>query len=156
MEPSQLPLRNIHLPDPIGWWPVAPGWWILMAMAVLLIVFSSWWWRRMRRFAIKKYAVREFFRLKNDPNLTSQQRIEILSALLRRICISIYPREQVASLTGQDWLNFLNRQLNDGRFTEGAGKLLVEAPYRKDMDCDLTALLRICEDWLEALPPGNR
>ncbi len=27
MEPSELPLRDLHLPDAVGWWPLAPGWW---------------------------------------------------------------------------------------------------------------------------------
>ena len=39
-DPSKL--ADIHLPEAIGFWPVAPGWWIvlaLMILAIFLIVF---------------------------------------------------------------------------------------------------------------------
>ena len=46
MDPEQIPLRDLHLPEAIGWWPLAPGWWILIAIALvglgfLIIVFWS-------------------------------------------------------------------------------------------------------------------
>ena len=42
MDPDQIPLRDLHLPEAIGWWPPAPGWWFLALLAltglVLLLV----------------------------------------------------------------------------------------------------------------------
>jgi len=32
-----LNLRDIHLPDPISWWPIAPGWWMIIASVILVI-----------------------------------------------------------------------------------------------------------------------
>ena len=32
MDPTQIPLRDLHLPDLIGTWPLAPGWWVLIAL----------------------------------------------------------------------------------------------------------------------------
>ena len=32
---SQLPLRDIHLPGAIGWWPPALGWWLLAALVLV-------------------------------------------------------------------------------------------------------------------------
>ena len=37
MDETALPLRDLHLPDAIGWWPLAPGWWgVIAALGVLL------------------------------------------------------------------------------------------------------------------------
>ena len=32
MDPEQIPLRDLHLPEAIGWWPLAPGWWVVIAL----------------------------------------------------------------------------------------------------------------------------
>ncbi|MBT3527943.1 MAG: DUF4381 domain-containing protein, partial [Porticoccaceae bacterium] len=37
-------LRGIHLPDPISWWPLAPGWWVLI---VIFIAGLSWALRQL-------------------------------------------------------------------------------------------------------------
>jgi len=36
---SQLPLRDIHLPGPVGWWPPAIGWWLVAAL--VLVAFGA-------------------------------------------------------------------------------------------------------------------
>ena len=79
--------------------------------------------------------------------------METLSALIRRACISTFPRKQAAGLSGQDWLDFLDRLLNDGRFRGDTGKILLEAPYRKDVSGDFDAVFELCDDWIKALPP---
>lgn len=42
-------LRDIHLPAEPSWWPPAPGWWLLAALALGVIVLAIGWWRRHRR-----------------------------------------------------------------------------------------------------------
>ena len=50
MNPDSLPLRDIHLPAPLGWWPLAPGWWIVGALVfALLIAGLIWLWKRQNR-----------------------------------------------------------------------------------------------------------
>ena len=41
-------LRDIHLPDPVGFWPLAPGWWILGLLILILLGVAL-------RFLIKRY-----------------------------------------------------------------------------------------------------
>ena len=33
-------LRDIHLPEAVGWWPPAPGWWILALVLILATAFA--------------------------------------------------------------------------------------------------------------------
>ena len=40
MDPEQIPLRALHLPDAIGWWPLAPGWWVVIGLAVLGVLLA--------------------------------------------------------------------------------------------------------------------
>jgi hypothetical protein len=46
---SQLPLRDIHLPEPISWWPLAYGWWILLGVFGVAAVLGWLYYRRQYR-----------------------------------------------------------------------------------------------------------
>ena len=49
MNPDPLAqLRDIHLPEPIGWWPPAPGWWLLALVFLSALIYVALWWRQRR------------------------------------------------------------------------------------------------------------
>lgn len=150
MDPN-LPLREIHLPDPVSWWPPAIGWWLLLFGLPTLVALLVWLWRRWRKMTVRKLALREFESLAQTP-MDAGEKVQRLAILLRQICLSAYPRAEVAGLVGADWLAFLDRQLGDRRFSEGEGRLLLEAPYRRQCDADLEALFALCRLWLKRLP----
>ena len=151
----QLPLRDIHLPGPISWWPPAPGWWILFALlivgTILVVLYARYQRRqtRIRRVSLKEIdAIQQAFQVhQNNTRLVRE-----LSVLLRRVCISRYPRVDVASLTGTEWMSFLDRNREGKSFSAGAGIVLMTEPYRKDPDIDASALLSCCRSWIAALP----
>ena len=72
--------------------------------------------------------------------------------LLRRVAISINPRAEVASLTGRQWLEFLDKSVTGTPFSDGCGQLLATAPYRNSppTEPEIAQLLSLCEDWLNA------
>lgn len=41
-------LKDIQLPEPVSWWPLAYGWWGLMALALLAVVMLWWHYRQGR------------------------------------------------------------------------------------------------------------
>jgi hypothetical protein len=154
MNPADLPLRDIHLPPPVPLWPPAPGWWGLLALLLLVLaVWSLLRYRERRRRALPAVARREMtalrqaYREHGDPRRLATD----LSVLLRRICISRFPRTRVAALTGNAWLDFLDGQMGGDRFRNGIGQALATAPYGGGGDIDGEGLLSLCEEWLRAV-----
>lgn len=154
MEP--LPLRDIHLPAPISWWPPAIGWWLLAVALIVGTVLAVWLIRRWRRATPTKLALRELDYLAQDAGLDPAEKLRRLSILLRRTALSFYPREQVAGLTGEAWLLWLDSAFGAPRFSEGPGRWLAEAPYRPTPAADIEPLLDLCRDWIKALAKSQR
>ena len=154
MNPLELPLRDIHLPPAPGWWPPAPGWWGVLAIIMIMCVGWIWWRQRARRRRSALAQARmELTRLRAEPVTLPASRVAAeLSALLRRVCISLYPRQQVASLTGASWLQFLDQAQGDRQFSDGAGRLLIQAPYRPGISRqEIDPLLDLCAAWIAAM-----
>lgn len=151
MQPTQLPLKDIHLPDTIGWFPPAIGWWLVAVLIPVLIALLYFAYQRLTRKTTLKTAKILLATIKTSP-VDNAQKLTELSALLRRVAISVTPRSQTAGLTGQAWLAFLDSSLKDAPFTKGAGRCLTYAPYRSSppSELEISQLISLCEDWLKA------
>ncbi len=160
-EDAELPLRDIHLPEAISWWPPAPGWWLLLG-AVLVCTAVVWWWHQ-RKVAtrVRVAAVAEWEKLLHEfqQQQDTSRLVRELSTLLRRAALSCYPRAEVAGLSGEAWLHFLDTthpRPQQSAFSEGVGRLLLDAPYRPQVDGDGLALHALCGEWLAKLPAQGR
>jgi hypothetical protein len=148
MDPSQIPLRDLHLPNPIGWWPLAPGWWVLIALAAGVLGYlalrslRSWQFNAPRRYALRQLAKVEASYLSHGNVVTLGQD---LSELTRRTMLAYAPRHEVAGLSGEAWLQWLDRDLPVPYFHTEGGKSLLQLPYRDPngdfADVDINALL---------------
>ena len=152
MNPPLLDLKDIHEPTAIGWWPPAIGWWILAITVPLLIILLVWIYKRLTRKTALKTARKILARLKQDTTPDNLAIVSELSILLRRVAISLSPRNQTAGLTGRKWLVFLDSSVKGEPFSSGIGQLLADAPYRKTpiTELELSQVIELCEDWLKA------
>ena len=152
MESAPLPLRDIHLPEAIGWWPPALGWWLLAILIPLSIALMFWLYKRATRKTAIRTAKKLLLQIKQDPQRDNSQKLKELSALIRRVAISTTARNECAGVTGQQWLEFLDQSVTGTPFTLGIGQLLAKAPYQKSVpaDQDITQLTHLCENWLNA------
>lgn len=158
MEASQLPLKDIHTPEIISWWPPAIGWWLLVLLIILLVVGSIWLYKRLTRKTAIKTAKSLLLSIKQNIDTDNRQKLIELSKLLRRVAISNLPRTKVAGLTGQDWLLFLDNSVKGTPFSDGVGQLLSDVPYRNisPTDDQMAQLLNLCQDWLNAQATQKR
>ncbi|MFO7605830.1 MAG: DUF4381 domain-containing protein [Desulfurivibrionaceae bacterium] len=148
-------LRDIHLPEPVGWWPPAPGWWLLGIMVlVLAAVAARYLVRYISRGRFRREARRELSNLAgNLAGMDDRQLVEQLNTLLRRVAIRAYGRETVSPLVGGRWLEFLNRKGDTDRFTAGPGRVLGDGHYRPEIKADAERLVPLVEKWLRRHHP---
>jgi hypothetical protein len=140
MDPEQIPLRDLHLPDGITFWPLAPGWWIVIALLLIgLGIMLQRWLRARARGAARRHALRQLDVIVSDYDV-HRDLIAFganLSELLRRTMLAYAPRSNVAGLTGEEWLGWLDHDLAQPVFANGPGRQLLDLPYRRP-DSDLS------------------
>jgi hypothetical protein len=142
VDPEQIPLRDLHLPEAIGLWPLAPGWWVTATLAVIFLGFlARRFVQRRARGAARRHALSQLNELTAE---FEQHRDAVafssgLSELLRRTMLAYAPRGEIAGLTGDEWVAWLDKDLDQPRFKGETGRKLLELPYRKPGD-DVSAM----------------
>lgn len=132
MNPLLEKLHDIEGLDVISRWPLAPGWWVLIAVSLLAVIALGWLtyrWLAFRRSwkndTFKKLDILEKELSEDNARETAMQ----LSEYLRRIALKRYSRKECAGLEGEAWLKWLSsKDLKEFDWTQ-KGALLNEAPY---------------------------
>lgn len=163
-EQSQLAqlsqLRGLHLPPEAGFWPLAPGWWLLLGVAVLLLLASFLAGRRYlqhrRRQRYRRQALsllQQLYQRWQQPaadaeKLDKREYLQQLNAVLKRVALTAYPQADTAALYGEPWCRFLRDSAGLPAFTEGVGQALASGPYQPQPEVDVAALQQLAEDWI--------
>ncbi|WP_133129899.1 DUF4381 domain-containing protein [Legionella yabuuchiae] len=145
-------LRDIHLPESVGWWPLAPGWYLLFFILLLVIIACIWGlYRCYRNERAKHQALRllDEYQSQYEASQNSKLASARVSELLKRVALVYFPREEVAGLTGEQWLEFLNKTGQDIDFRPVQYELL-ELPYGRENACkNLEPLFQQAKRWIK-------
>jgi hypothetical protein len=155
MNPAAAPLlelRDIHAAPPPGLWPPAPGWWLLAMLLAAVLVAGLIGWRR--RYRIRRFRNHVMLELDSITNRYQKEEfhhlVAAISIWLRRIALQRYPQEQVASLTGSAWLEFLDATGGEGQFCTGVGRVLETGPYSPQVPpVAVDSLLSLVRNWAQ-------
>ena len=149
MNPQELPLKDIHLPAPIGWWPLAPGWWLVVLVILAIVGWIAWrWWQWHKSMQGLQAALHELETLQRQYAQQGNVLVRELSVLLRRIAISLYGRQQVSGYTGSRWLEFLDQKAGKNLFKGKFDHLLTELPYQPEHAVNAEALVKAVRAWI--------
>jgi len=102
-------LHDFYRPPPPSWRPQTIGWYVVFVVCALLLLWLAvhlvrqWNANRYRREALKE--------------LTHSKAVE-LSSLLKRTALCAWPRQEVAALSGEAWLTFLDTSAGRPLFAE--------------------------------------
>ena len=154
---NDIPIRDIHLPEMYGWWPPALGWWLLLLLIVFIMFGIPWILKRRRHHSIDQFAADQFLNIKTQFNKQPDKArlLQDLSVLLRRICMTYTPRQQVASLLAESWITQLDTLVGKRCFSSKTAELLITGPYQSQPDFDADELLQNCQQWIQALPHND-
>lgn len=153
-------LADIHLPAAVPFWPPAPGWWLLAAILLAAGLFLGYRYykkwqeqqRLKRALAELEQAIQVFRQTpEDDPQQQNRQGLALLysvNSLLKRVALVHHPLSDIASLTGQAWLSFLDDTGRSDDFSRGPGKVLAEGEYRPTFDADSEALYDCARRWI--------
>ena len=116
-------IAEVLPPEPVSWIPVTTGWRLLGAAILLWVIYQGY--RQYRAWRRDRY---------------------------RRLALRAFPRTEVARLSGQRWLDWLQSSTETPVFSERSRALLSDSQYRATPDVDRETLLRLardCEAWIQ-------
>jgi hypothetical protein len=146
-------LQVVALPPPVPYTPQTWGWAVIGAVLLALLAWLAV--RLVRRHRARRYrreALGELAAL--EAALADGTRrdgaLAALPALAKRVALAAAPREQVAGLSSEAWLQWLDRSWRDGRFTRGPGRLLALLAYVPEAppDADIRELVALLRVWI--------
>lgn len=157
-------LAGIHLPEPVGIWPLAPGWWILL-IAILVSAFfltrtlrAQWKRKRICSFAIKELdkCLAAFTAKASQADAQAMGQLSLnyvseVNAVLRRVALKHYPFGKIASLSGDDWIAFLRNGGDATLLDESMANAISQGRFARQWDVDPDALYQMAHRWISSL-----
>ncbi|MGI9279046.1 MAG: DUF4381 domain-containing protein [Endozoicomonas sp.] len=157
---TQNPLDQLlpnHLPDPVSFWPPAPGWWIsaiviiaAITLITLLVVRTLRRNRYRRQARNQAHVIFNAFKQHQD----ALQFANDCNRLLKQTALHAYSDEQVAPLYGNPWLDFLSRKSGIREFSGKPGQALGEARFQQmpianqKQEVDVDQLHKLTVSWI--------
>lgn len=155
-------MADIHLPAEPGFWPLAPGWWVLAILLLALLIYGGY--RLHKRMQVHRRYRSALHELDNcharlqanaaagGPDM--EQRliyVNEVNSVLRRVALLHFEQSHVAGLSGQAWVDFIRHHDHASRLTPELAGALAEGRFAPRCDVDTEALHRMARDWIRHL-----
>ncbi|MGI2261503.1 DUF4381 domain-containing protein [Shewanella sp. GXUN23E] len=150
--PALAQLKDIHLPQEIGLWPLAPGYYLLLALIIVILLALFWLYRRRQTHLA---ACRQAKHLLAGLDMTSNDYAQQVNTLLKRTALSYLPRNAVAGLDDASWLAMLSHTLPEAERQELSvllGNRFAPQPLSSDQ---ANALKQLALRILDKLPSAS-
>lgn len=141
--PALDKLHHYYQPAPPLWTPQTIGWYVLFVIIALLLfwfavhVIRAWVRNRYRREALSELTT-----------ATPDQ----FSTLLKRTALAAWPREKIASLSGDAWIDFLNSSAKNDLFHGLLGERIEEIALHQNIVSqeDEHTLRALTAEWIRS------
>ena len=143
--PALAQLQDIIHPEPIGAWPWAIGYWLVLALVIALITLLVIWLRKRARDLAPKKAAKQ---LLNQLDRQATSYASDVNSLLKRTAMSYLSREAIASLDGEAWAAWLDSYLPEHK-RQHIGPLLAKRHQATPLTlAEANELHQLAQAWL--------
>lgn len=166
---AQLP--PLIEPAAIGYWPPAPGWWLLAITAVSLLMYTlvalTRRYRRLRPYRDARAQVNtlyiDFIEAAGNGGGDIQYYLQQNNALLRRVTMLVQPDTPIQRLHGRAWLEALDDLAGETIFVTAVGDRMLsyysptdDSALLTDYSTDAKTLRDSILHWLAVVSRSNR
>lgn len=153
-------LADIHLPEPVSYWPPAIGWWLVALLIFVSLIILFWKFAAYRRQQrICQYALAELNSCYDayshaKPGNDTQNKLNYINrfnAVIRRVALVHYPQSNVASLDGSTWVDFIREKGDSSLVTEEIAAALQYGRFQAKCDVDVDNMHEFGEQWIRNL-----
>lgn len=143
MKEDALPLRDIHLPPEPAIWPLAPGWWWVMAIIILAALISLALYRWLLPLLKAKRQVRRRERIwRDEVNSITEHRLRLQAAIEVARRFSLMDEPGLSESEGFDWIDRLSAREQNEPPAESDIQRLRSLPYQKQpADAEILPLI---------------
>ncbi len=140
-DPASLDrLHDLALSPEVPWWPLAPGWYVLIALAFAAAAWLAFRaWKLWLSNAYRRAALQELKSLDTPASVAE---------LLRRTALAIAPRTVIAELTGPAWPDWLTAQCPEPMPESVRTQLTAGIYQAPSNNPDLTPLKTYATHWI--------
>ena len=128
-------MHELVMPAEISRLPQTPGWWILLVwLFATMLLLVRYWLQKRRRNRYRREALASLNVIERQEDLSATESAQCIATLLKQTALAAYPRQQVASLTGDAWASFLIASSENDALIVQTADTLAAAAYRPDAD----------------------
>lgn len=154
-------LADIRLPNEIGLWPPALGWWILLAILLgsLYAALAAFLKRRALQYslnaALGELATSYTSWRSAAPGSKTNATLEFVNTsntILRRVAlVKATPEKNIASLTGKEWIAYIRSEGDSTMLTKEIALALSQGRFQQSLNIDIETLHSFCSSWIESM-----
>ncbi|MBQ4891613.1 hypothetical protein A9267_02945 [Shewanella sp. UCD-FRSSP16_17] len=145
-------LIETDAPNAISWWPQTFGWQVVALIGLTLVCRRLYFaWRLYQHNQYRRDAIAWLNLLPPFEQLSAQPIYRQLPNLVRKTALGGYKRTEIATLSADEWTQWLSKQCPQAKF-EDIGFTLHELAYDSALEVNtaqMTKLINQIRIWIE-------
>ena len=143
-------LHDVISPAAPSFWPLATGWWCVIALLIVSLAALFFVWQRQTSRRYRRLALAELEQIRQNTKLSDGQVVQAVLMVLKRTALCAFPTRKsiLSTLWGDALLAFFTRSAPSLK-EQDSDPRWIEAAYRASDSIDRDALFVFARRWVK-------